>query len=67
MVQTTVRTEIIRDRISGIRCFCHFFWTAGDIQFCTFDDEIVGIWCSSKFGTITTVAQYLEGNSIRLG
>lgn len=67
MVQTTVRTEIISDRISTIRGFGHCFWTSGDFQFCTFDDKVVGVRCPSKFGTITTVAQYLEESGIRLG
>ena len=67
MVQTTARTEIIRDRTSAIRGFRHFFWTSGDTQFCTFHNKVVGVGCSGEFGTITTVAQYLEGNGIRLG
>lgn len=67
MVQTTVRTEIIPNIISTIWCFCHFFRISRDIQFCTFDDIIVGIGCPGKLATIETVAQSLVENKIRLG
>lgn len=67
IIQTTVRAEVILNGVSTIRCLWYFLRTSGDLQVCSFDDEVVAIGCPRKLATVDTVAQCLIKSNVRFG